>query len=80
LAKGPACPGIGDGFLFPGGKWEPVPNSAIPDIVSNRGGASKVIDLIKGMENGEARKRKAGETFLDLSALRSELGVGSGEG
>lgn len=48
--------------------------------VATKEGREKVLDLIKDMENGEARKKKAGEPFIDLGPLRRELGIGRDEG
>jgi hypothetical protein len=48
--------------------------------VTTKMGREKVIDLIKDMENGESRKKKAGEPFIDLGPLRNELGIGRDEG
>lgn len=47
---------------------------------ATKAGREKVLDLIKDMENGEARKKKAGEPFIDLGPLRRELGIGMDEG
>jgi hypothetical protein len=64
------------------------PDQAIPalggktprEAVATKAGREKVLDLIKEMENGEARKKKAGEPFIDLGPLRGELGIGRDEG
>ncbi|MBU4582692.1 MAG: SEC-C domain-containing protein [Proteobacteria bacterium] len=50
------------------------------EAAATKAGREKVIDLIKDMENGEARKKKAGEPFIDLGPLRRELGIGRDEG
>ncbi len=43
-------------------------------------GREKVIEIIKNMENAEARKKKADKPFIDLRPVRRELGIGSNEG
>jgi hypothetical protein len=43
--------------------------------VQTEEGRRKVDDLLKSFENTEERKRKSGESFLDLSFLRKELGL-----
>ncbi|OHE16815.1 MAG: hypothetical protein A2X96_10050 [Syntrophobacterales bacterium GWC2_56_13] len=50
------------------------------EAVATKAGREKVLGLIKDMENGEARKKKAGEPFIDLGPLRRELGIGRDEG
>jgi len=50
------------------------------EAVATKAGREKVLDLIKDLENREARKKKAGEPFVDLGPLRSELGIGRDEG
>ncbi|MBU1966314.1 MAG: SEC-C domain-containing protein, partial [Proteobacteria bacterium] len=50
------------------------------EAVATKAGREKVLDLIKDMENGEARKKRAGEPFIDLGPLRRELGIGRDEG
>ena len=50
------------------------------EALATKAGREKVLDLIKDLENGEARKKKAGEPFIDLGLLRSELGIGRDEG
>jgi tetratricopeptide (TPR) repeat protein len=49
------------------------------EAVATKVGREKVLDLIKDMENTEARKKKAGEPFIDLDPLRRELGLGRDE-
>jgi len=56
-----------------GGK---TPREAVATIAERE----KVLGLIKDMENGEARKKKTGEPFIDLGPLRRELGIGRDEG
>jgi SEC-C motif len=43
--------------------------------VKNAAGKRKVAELLKQLENGEQRKRKAGEYAYDVSRLRRELGI-----
>ena len=43
--------------------------------VKNAAGKRKVADLLKQFENEEARKRKTGEPYYDVSRLRAELGI-----
>ena len=50
------------------------------EAVAMKAGREKVLNLIKDMENGEARKKKAGEPFMDLGPLRRELGIGRDNG
>jgi tetratricopeptide (TPR) repeat protein len=50
------------------------------EAVATKAGREKVLDIIKDLENGEARKKKAGEPFIDLGPLRRELGIGRDEG
>ncbi len=50
------------------------------EAVAIKAGREKVLDLIKDIENSEARKKKAGEPFIDLGPLRRELGIGRDEG
>ena len=50
------------------------------EAAATKAGREKVLGLIKDMENGEARKKKAGEPFIDLGPLRRELGIGRDEG
>ena len=50
------------------------------EAVKTKTGREKVLDLVKDMENKEARKKKAGEPFIDLDLLRRELGIGRDEG
>jgi len=50
------------------------------EAAATKAGREKVLDLIKDLENGEARKKKAGEPFMDLGPLRRELGIGRDEG
>ena len=50
------------------------------EAVTKKAGREKVLDLVKDMENAEARKKKAGEPFMDLGPLRRELGIGRDEG
>jgi hypothetical protein len=45
------------------------------EAVATKAGREKVLELIKNLENGEARKKKAGEPFVDLGPLRRELGM-----
>jgi hypothetical protein len=40
-------------------------------------GRKQVIAVLKDIENGEDRKRQAGEPFYDVTRLRVELGLGS---
>ena len=64
------------------------PDQAIPalggktprEAVATKAGREKVLDLIKDIENGEARKKMAGEPFTDIGPLRRELGIGNDEG
>jgi hypothetical protein len=45
------------------------------EAVATKEGRQKVLDLIKDFENMEARKKKEGEFFMDVSFLRKELGL-----
>jgi Protein of unknown function (DUF2384) len=38
-------------------------------------GRAAVLDLIRDMENGEAREAKSGQPTFDFSILRRELGL-----
>ncbi len=50
------------------------------EAAATMAGREKVLHLIKDLENAEARKKKAGEPFIDLGSLRDELGIGRSEG
>ena len=50
------------------------------EAVKTKAGREKVIGLVKDMENGESRKKKAGEPFIDLGPPLNELGIGRDEG
>ncbi|MFH1912135.1 MAG: SEC-C metal-binding domain-containing protein [Pseudomonadota bacterium] len=50
------------------------------EAAATKAGREKVLDFIKDIENREARKKKAGEPFIDLGPLRRELGIGRDEG
>ena len=64
------------------------PDQALPalggktprEAAATKAGREKVLEFIKDMENGEARKKKAGEPSIDLGPLRRELGIGRDEG
>ena len=43
--------------------------------VRTANGRERVMGILKDMENGEARKHKAGEPSYDISRLRAELGL-----
>ncbi len=45
------------------------------EAVRTARGRNQVIEVLKSMENGEERKRLAGESFYDFSRLRAELGL-----
>lgn len=45
------------------------------EAVRTARGRNQVIEVLKSMENGEDRKRLAGESFYDFSRLRAELGL-----
>ena len=45
------------------------------DAVRTAKGRGKVIDILKDIENGEDRKKQAGEPFYDVARLRAELGL-----
>jgi hypothetical protein len=61
-------------------KW---PDTKIPALggktprqaVKNAAGKRKVAEILKEIENGEARKRKSGEYGYDVGRLRAELGI-----
>ncbi len=50
------------------------------EAAATKTGREKVLGLIKDMENKEARKKKAGDPFIDLGPLRRELGIGRDNG
>ena len=45
------------------------------DAVRTAKGRERVIEILKDIENGEARNRQAGEPSYDVSRLRAELGL-----
>ena len=45
------------------------------EAVRTARGRNQVIEVLKILENGEQRKRLAGEPFYDVSRLRAELGL-----
>ncbi len=45
------------------------------DAVKTEKGRKQVIAVLKDIENGEGRKKKAGEPFYDVARLRAELGL-----
>jgi hypothetical protein len=45
-----------------------------PIAPENAHGRRKVAEILKQLENGEARKRKNGEYAYDVNRLRTELG------
>ncbi|MBI3208691.1 MAG: SEC-C domain-containing protein [Candidatus Solibacter usitatus] len=47
------------------------------EAVRTAKGRAQVIAVLKDFENGEDRKRKAGEPFYDVGRLRTELGLDS---
>jgi hypothetical protein len=61
-------------------KW---PDMKIPGLggktprqaVKNAAGKRKVAEILKDIENTEARKRKSGEYGYDVARLRAELGI-----
>jgi hypothetical protein len=45
------------------------------EAVRTAKGRKQLIDVLKDIENGEDRKRQAGELFFDVARLRAELGL-----
>jgi hypothetical protein len=45
------------------------------DAVRTEKGRKQVIAVLKSIENGEGRKKQAGEPFYDVARLRAELGL-----
>jgi len=45
------------------------------EAVRTAKGRKQVIAVLKDVENGEDRKRQAGEPFYDVARLRAELGL-----
>jgi hypothetical protein len=61
-------------------KWLDMPLPALGgktprQAVTTPEGQAQVADLLKLLENGEERKRMAGEPWFDVSGLKAELGI-----